>query len=197
MSDGQSTICPYRRTLRIVGAILCILALIPFIIFIIPQVVGADYSYTVLSSSMAPTYQPGDIVIVTDVAPSTIREGDVITFEPPAGHGMESVDRVTHRVVDVIETGDTRSFRTKGDAVAVPDQKPVPAGNVVGRVTFSIPALGHIILFANSDIGIITLVIVPSVLLIGTELWSLLKAEASPETKPQTRANTHDALNNK
>ena len=144
-----------------------------FVVFAVPQAAGADHSYVVLSSSMAPAMEAGDAIIVAEVPPERIEEGDVITFEPPGGNGEGGTDRVTHRVVEVVDRGDGLYFRTQGDANEEPDQALVPAANVVGRVSVHIPELGHVVLFASSDAGIVALVVVPAVLLGLDELYKL------------------------
>ncbi|MFB6071259.1 MAG: signal peptidase I [Halanaeroarchaeum sp.] len=160
---------------RKAGFVLFVLILIPFVVFAVPQVVGASQSYVVLSSSMAPTINAGDVVIVEDVPPAAIEEGDIITFRPSGG-GFGSAERVTHRVVEVVQREDGTYFRTKGDAVEEPDPTLVAASNVVGRVVFHIPYLGYVVTFAGTKMGIVSLVIVPAVLLGVSEVYDLVVA---------------------
>ena len=100
-----------RTVLHAAGAVLLVGVVLLFGVTAVPQVVGADHSYVVLSPSMRPMLEPGDVTIVDDVDPATIAAGDVITFEL----GDES-SRTTHRVVEVVEQDGERFFRTKGDA---------------------------------------------------------------------------------
>jgi signal peptidase len=69
------------------------------------------------TGSMRPAIAPGDLVILRPVDPHSIQLGDVITFQAPVG----SHELVTHRVVAVSSSPVGVSFRTKGDANAVPD----------------------------------------------------------------------------
>lgn len=177
-----------KTAVRRVGTVLLIALVLPFLIYAVPQVAGADHSYVVLSSSMSPSIQAGDVVVVASVPSSSIQAGDVITFEPQGDRAPGGVDRVTHRVVEVIEREDGRYFRTKGDANAEPDQALVPPANVVGRVMFSIPLIGHVILFAGSDLGILMLIIVPSALLIAGEVWDLWRAARADDGSERSRS---------
>jgi signal peptidase len=177
-----------KSVCKVVGSILVLGLVGAFVVFAVPQVAGANHSYVVLSSSMAPALQAGDAILVDDVSPQRIERGDVVTFEPPAGHGEYGSDLVTHRVVEVVERDDGRYFRTKGDANAEPDRALVPAENVVGRVSFALPYLGHVVSFANSDAGILSLVVVPAVLLglnEGYELWVASRRDAIEEGTPR------------
>jgi len=151
-----------------------------FLVTAVPGLVGADHSFVVQSSSMSPTISAGDVVVVAETAPESISEGDVITFQA-AGSGS---NRVTHRVVSVAGTAESREFVTKGDANADPDDEPVQASDVVGVVAFTIPWIGYVVNFANSDAGLVLLVVVPALLLIAFELWDIYTDPALNETDP-------------
>ncbi|MEZ3117344.1 signal peptidase I [Halobaculum sp. MBLA0147] len=160
-----------RETLQRVGFIALVLAILPFIVYAVPQVVGASQSYVVLSDSMAPTIDAGDVVIVADRQPSQIGEGDVITFRSGEADGR----LVTHRVIEVVERDGTRAFRTKGDANEDPDPELVEPSAVVGVVSFHIPLIGRAVTFAGTTAGTVALVVVPGLLLVGSELYALLR----------------------
>lgn len=159
-----------RRVLQVVGLLLVAVVVVPIAITAVPQLVLADHSYVVTSGSMEPAMSPGDVVVVGSVPAADVRAGDVITFR----------DRrsalTTHRVVGVETSDGERRFRTKGDANEDPDPAPVPAESVVGEVRFTIPYVGHFVLFMNSRAGLLGLVIVPAVLLAASELWDLAAA---------------------
>jgi signal peptidase len=172
------------------GVILLGLVVLPFVVYAVPQVVGASHSYVVLSSSMEPTFHAGDAVIVDGVQPANVDEGDVIVFEPSGG--FNGAERVTHRVVEVVERDDGLYFRTKGDANGEPDAQLVPAENVVGRVTFHIPLIGRVAAVAGSDAGIVALVIVPSVLFVANEVWTLVAAARADDRSDGDLAATDE-----
>lgn len=166
---------------------------VPFVVFAVPQVVGAEHSYVVLSSSMSPTYEAGDGVIVNEVPPEEVSEGDVITFEQPSGMEVQAqggTDLVTHRVVEVVRKDGDLYFRTKGDANEEPDKQLVPAENVVGTVQFGIPYIGYATTFAGSRTAQFALIVVPAVLLVANEIWTLVRAaqttgEAEADSAPE------------
>jgi len=171
-----------RRTARNAAVLLVLAAVVsPFVVSTVPQVVGADHSYTVLSSSMSPGIRAGDQVIVRDAAPRSIHENDVITFRPPASDHFGNVRRVTHRVVDVVHRNGKVYFRTKGDANDAPDPGLVPGRDVVGVVWFHIPKIGYALEFANTPLGLFSLVVVPAALLAASELYNLVTAVPAGE----------------
>lgn len=156
-----------RRLAHVVGLLLLIALVIPFVVYAVPGVVGADGSYVVLSGSMEPTISPGDVVIVESTDPATISEGDVITY---VREGDETP--TTHRVIEVTEEGGTLAFRTQGDFNENPDANPVVAPQVQGTVEYVIPYIGYIIQFVNTPVGFVVAVAVPFLLLAISEVLS-------------------------
>lgn len=161
-----------RTAIRAIKLVAILLVIGPFLVHAVPQVVGASHSYVVLSDSMAPTINAGDVVVVESVEPTAIRKGDVITFQ----EGTASAVPTTHRVVEVIRSEGAIAFRTKGDANEDPDQTSVVASQVLGEVIFVIPYLGYVVQFANTTYGFIALVIAPLSLLIITEVWRAVRS---------------------
>jgi signal peptidase len=91
---------------------------------------------TVISGSMRPTLDVGDVVIIAKVSADTIKTGDIIQFRE--AEGVTTV----HRVVEIQESEGKRVFITQGDANSEPDAKPVIPENVVGKAVFAIPKIG-------------------------------------------------------
>ncbi len=102
--------------------------------------------YNVITPSMSPTYNQGDMIFVKLCDASEIDVGDVITYNP----SDNSETYLTHRVVKKIEnyenTGVT-CFQTKGDANKDPDEFLLSEAKIIGKVTFGIPMLGSIVAF--------------------------------------------------
>jgi signal peptidase len=155
--------------------LLLMISIAPLVAFIAPQTVGADHSYVVLTSSMSPTVHAGDVVFVSEVNPTKIEKGDIITFDPERGPLSEQNELITHRVVDVKEKSNKLHFVTKGDANDSPDPVSVAADNVIGRMTFQLPLIGHIIAFAGSRLGMLLLIVIPAGLLGVLEIRDLLE----------------------
>ncbi|MFC7131988.1 MULTISPECIES: signal peptidase I [Salinibaculum] len=175
-SSGRSTL---RRVLTVLGLVVLVAALVPFLVFAVPQVVGADHGFVILSGSMEPSVSPGDVVIVD--ASAAIAVGDVITFD----NGNEIP--TTHRVVGVVDG----QYVTKGDANENADAQPVDPSNVLGEVTVTIPLVGHVILWVNTPTGYVALVVVPLVLLLANELYMWARRgkpdDEEPTLKPAIR----------
>jgi len=135
----------------------------------VPQV-GGYQMYIVLSGSMSPEFDTGSLAFVREMEPEQLVVGDIITFRSP--NNPESL--TTHRIVE-IQRDDGLRFITRGDANNVNDPSPVPAENVVGMVTFTVPYVGYLLNFVQTTQGLILLIFVPGVLIIVFELNKILK----------------------
>lgn len=102
----------------------------------------------VVSNSMKPTFERGDLIFVKGVdSPGKIKQGDIIVFR------LEN-ERETkvHRVVEIVpNNGNQVLFRTKGDHNLNPDKKLVSFEEVKGEVIFWIPKLGYVSLWIRGE----------------------------------------------
>ena len=192
MTDSDST-KRSRNILKIAIVVLVVTVAATFAVFAVPQLVGAEESYIVVSSSMTPAISANDAIIVDDVTPTSVGEGDVIVFSERGESDGDNIDVTSHRVVDVTNGENGLAFKTKGDANEEADQGLVPASALVGRVMFTIPLIGHIVAFAGTQLGFIALVAVPLGLLVVGEVYDLARAarnsrEANdvPDEQPET-----------
>lgn len=180
-----------RKTVfSVVGLVLLLGVVLPFVVFIVPQAVGAEHSYVVASSSMSPAIETGDVVLVNELSAPAVEEGDIITFidgERATIQGGEAGGNlVTHRVMDIRQIEQGIVFETKGDANEEVDRGVVPASALVGRVMVTIPYIGHVIVFAGTRLGFITLVAAPLGLLVLGELYDLARAARSGDRAANT-----------
>ena len=82
-----------------------------------PRVLGYQTS-TMLTGSMAPMINPGDVVVSVRTPTTQLKAGDVLTYHIPVGD--QRVE--THRVIEVTRPGDGATLvRTQGDANNGPD----------------------------------------------------------------------------
>ena len=94
---------------------------------------------TVLSGSMIPTFDPGDVVVVRDTDATNLEIGDVVTFQP----FPDDPRLTTHRVAEVRYGVEGVSYVTKGDNNGAVDLEPVTPKQVRGEVWYAVPYVGH------------------------------------------------------
>ena len=167
-----------HRVLTIIGTILCII-LIPILIINctlivksftsdeVPSVAGA-LPLIVLTDSMYPLIESGDLIICRTTDAEEIETGDVIAFFDPAGNGSSIV---THRVMEVTEQGGQIAWRTKGDNNNTEDRLLVTADKLVAVYEGTrLPGFGNVALFMQTTPGLIVCVVCPILLLVGYDM---------------------------
>ena len=114
----------------------------------------------VFGISMEPELNVGDLILIEEVSPSDVKEGDIIVFTIPRAvreyYNYPQV--VAHRVIDVRESESGITFRTKGDNTGE-DPFSVRPQDIKGQVSKQIPYLGFPLLFFQSQQGLIFLVV--------------------------------------
>ena len=133
----------------------------------------------VLTDSMDPEIQSGDLIFCHTVEAEAVQVGDIISFYDPMGNGSTVV---THRVMEIKDEGTGLSFITKGDNNNTEDQMPVQAEDVIGLYKSRIAGAGNIAMFMQTTPGLIVCVILPMILLIG---WDVLRRKKYEKARQQ------------
>ena len=120
----------------------------------------------VLSGSMEPVLDVGDVTVVERIRPDEARVGDVVTFTAPHTGRL-----TTHRVRASRRAGAEIEFVTKGDANNATERWTVPADGQLSRAVYRVPLIGHVALRLRSPLGWALLVAIPLLVLAGQELW--------------------------
>lgn len=168
---GRDLLPSKGQTFRVVTTLVLIAVVAPFVVHAVPGAIGADHSFVVLSGSMEPEINAGDVIMVREAGADEIQEGDVITFV----EGEETDTPTTHKVIDVRQGENGPRYKTKGVANEDPDPGTVAPGQVIGTVWFVIPYVGYVVQFAGTQTGFIAMVVVPIALLLLSELADLIR----------------------
>lgn len=156
----------YYVFLGVIGAIALLL-----IVSVFP-ITGNFKVLTVQSGSMMPAIKTGSIVLVKPT--NNYKIGDIITF----GQISKTKTPTTHRIAEIEVANGQPIYTTKGDANNAPDQKQVPAKEVIGRVLLDVPFLGYAVAAAKKPWGFMLLIAVPALLVIYEEahkIWQEIK----------------------
>jgi signal peptidase len=146
-----------------------------------PRLLGYQ-TLTMLTGSMAPLINPGDVVVTAPVPTRDIKVGDIITYHIP----VEDQRVETHRVTEVRANADgSTAVKTKGDANnGVDPWTATITGPTVDRHVVTIPHIGAVIRGVRERVVLNILIYgAPAVLVIGmlTSIWG-----KSPETEGKT-----------
>ena len=166
-----------QTVLNVLGVILCVL----FIPIIILNVVMIVRSYTdpdnipsvfgfspviVLSGSMSPEFEAGDLIFIQKTDPYTLQVDDVVCF-------LEEETAITHRIMEVQQQDGETLYVTKGDANNVEDSLPVRPDQIQGKYTnVHIPRMGDVAIWLQSTPGMLICVGGPIILFL---LWDVLR----------------------
>jgi signal peptidase len=107
---------------------------------------------------MSPTLESGDLIFLERVHPEEVGIGDIVAFKPQI---VTVADILVHRIQSIEYSESGRLFyTTKGDANQLEDSFKVPFDNVEGRLLFTIPYLGNIILILTNPFVLILIIVI-------------------------------------
>lgn len=116
-------------------------------------------SVELVSGSMSPKYEAGDILLIKKISADKIEIGDVITFissDPKIKGSMN-----THRVVGITLDKEQLCFITKGDANPENDEYPVYESDLVGRVVMKNTVFSKLFSMLRSQWGYFAIIMLP------------------------------------
>lgn len=152
-----------------------------FIIFFVLQIALNTETpmVVVISNSMAPKINKGDLLFVQGRDPEDIIEGDIIVFDADWSGAPD--EPIVHRVVDIRKVGGDWEFRTKGDANNDKDEDWVDEDDILGVVCGRIPYIGWIKIVLTDYGLLIPVLIILAVPLIVSIVWDIIKGEEEEE----------------
>ena len=181
------------KTMKFLGyAMLAIAALVFLFLAIGPRVLGYQTS-TMLTGSMAPLINPGDVVVTVPTPITDVKVGDIITYHIP----VEDQRVETHRITEITTTADGGvAVQTKGDANNGLDPWTATLqGKTVDKQVATIPYVGNAIRALREPLVLNILMYgAPGILVIGmlASIWSKDPNKSTPEDAAQTQAATDD-----
>lgn len=149
--------------------------------------VGGWKVLDVLTGSMRPGIQPGDLVIIHKVPLSDIHSGDIVTYTNPTN----PMQTITHRIVSMPVKDGLQMVVTKGDANPIADP-PFAGGRIVGREVAHVPFAGKITNTLHNPIALLGLIVIPGMLVIFGEIQALRGALSEKSEPTQTKNDPPD-----
>jgi signal peptidase len=164
------------RTIARVTAALVAGAVVTFVAGYAALLAAGFKPVVVYSGSMRPTLGVGSLAVDRVVPASSVRVGDLITFNDPYTKGR----LVTHRVAQIVPTKHGLAYRTKGDANAARDPWAIKLQDQVGRVAFDVPLAGYLLYFSHTRELRALLLIVFAVSVLAAVLHRIWRNEPAP-----------------
>ena len=123
-------------------------------------------AFIVLSDSMSKTdFDAGDLVLIKQVDPSTLKEGDIISYT--SQNAASFGETVTHKIRKLTTDAEGEAgFITYGTTTDTDDETVVTYPFVLGKYSFSIPKVGLFFQFLKTPPGYIVCILVPFMILI-------------------------------
>ncbi len=202
-----------KKALNIAKAIftwLLVIAAVGMMIFTIISVNTFDKAnrsifgfkaFIVLSDSMSTVdgdaskgyFDAGDLVLIKEVDPSTLKEGDIIAYTSTNTENFGKT--VTHMIRSITTDADGNpGFVTYGTSTGTDDANVVTYEYVLGKYSTHIPKVGSFFQFLKTTPGYIVCIFLPFLLLIGIQgfnsirLFRKYKSEQMAEMEAQRAA---------
>lgn len=136
----------------------------------------------VLSGSMAPFAEPGDIFITVERAAAQLAVGDIVTLQVADSNALYA-----HRIIEVTEQqGGIRRIVTKGDANPTAEENPFMAASqsLVPVTVMRVKWIGHVLVFLTSAQGRqagLSLIVIANVFMLLLSLFKKPSKKISPQ----------------
>lgn len=138
-------------------------------------------SFVIVTNSMSPYIDIGDVILVKKVDYNEIKMGDIITYNGLQGDFKGKI--VTH-LVKTIEEGEDgeRLFYTKG-AVSNLIDPVVHEEQIIGKKIYKFVVISFLSKLIRSNIGFILLILIPLILILVTQVINIAKETKQNDDK--------------
>lgn len=126
---------------------------------------------SVVSDSMAPTFQAGDLILIRSCDPASLKEGDIVTFHTIINNEFALN---THRIAEIQGQADARSYVTKGDNNDIADIHMITDGDIVGKYVARLPHFGRVVEFLSSSMGFLLVIVLPLLIFFVYQVYHLV-----------------------
>lgn len=154
------------------------------------------FGYTflqVLSDSMSPEFERGDVIVAQSYNGETLSVGDVVVFVAPSGANQGKT--VTHRIVEVVNDGENVKYRTKGDAAQFADSWELSAQDIKAVYIKVMPFITQAAEFAGSSAGKGVMIALPLIFLVAVFAVDSFAASKLRESAKKAENNPTNSEN--
>jgi signal peptidase len=147
-----------KENLKFIGLLLLIYIVITLALRFIPFFQQYN-TYTIRTDSMEPVLMIGDLIVVEDINPKDIKVGDIIAFHVDVTNDGED-DVIIHYIDEIINYDeDTLVYKSKPEISNLQDRWTIEEQDIIGIYAYKVENVGKMLLFLNSWIGRIILLV--------------------------------------
>ena len=168
---------PLKIIASIIKGIISLVIILVVAVIVVQRVTNNKFNlagyglYTVVTPSMVPKYNIGDMILGKQVDTKTIKIGDDVIYLGAVDTYKDKI--VTHQVIQIEETTEGRIFHTKGIANPLEDP-PVKESQIYGVVITKSVVLSFLSKIINSSYGFYFLIFVPIVVIVFLEVMDAI-----------------------
>lgn len=147
---------------------------------------GGFRIFNIITGSMIPKYEVGDVLISKTIKPEDIKVGDDIVYFGTEDDFAGKI--VTHQVIDIEKQDGKYVFHTKGLANTAEDPL-VKEEQISGKIIYKIKTISYISKLINNLYSFYFVIFIPVVILIFIEIRGIIvgKKESKEEEKDEKR----------
>lgn len=134
--------------------------------------IGGIRVFTIITGSMLPEYEVGDMIISKEVNPNDIQIGDNVVYKGLVDDFNGKI--VTHKVIDKDENNGKWRFITKGLNNDLEDPE-INEDQILGRVVYRTVILSFISKLINNTTSFFFIIFIPFVLLVFFEIVDIIE----------------------
>ena len=144
---------------------------------------GGLKMYNIVTGSMVPVYNVGDVIIAKGVDANSLKVGDDVVYKGEEGSFKDKI--VTHRIISIGEKDGQKIFTTQGVANNAPDPS-ITQEQILGKVVYKLKILSLLSHLVNNNLFTMYFVIfVPIVLIIVINIVRIIKSREEDEEEEE------------
>ena len=135
---------------------------------------GGYSIFTVVTESMVPKYEVGDMILAREVDIDYIKVGDDVVYQGKQDSYADKI--VTHRVIEIEKDTPNYTFHTKGIANDLEDPT-ISGDQIYGVVVSKFKLLSFLSKIVNNIYGFYFIVFIPFVIMIFLEIIDIMHSK--------------------
>ena len=178
-----------RENLKFIFILLAVYIIITLALRYVPFLQVYN-TYTIRTDSMEPVLMVGDVVVVEDIDPEDIQVGDIVAFYVDVTNDGED-DVIIHYIDEVIQyDSETLVFKSKPEVSNLQDRWTIEEQDIIGIFKYKVEDIGKILLFLNSWIGRIVLLV--DIILVWIIVDMIFPKKKIPEKVEETTQSSEE-----